>query len=111
MLLLDLLTILSLGCGSLASSSSAQGKWKKLSSTSVHQAGCTTEFIADKIHYYNSASRVRAKLCFDRQIIFLNRYTFLNFKADYLNQTAEILPGTIAHLNSIVINKVNFSFS
>jgi hypothetical protein len=70
MLLLDLLTILSLGCGSLASSPSAQGKWKKSSSASVHQAGCTTEFLADKIHYYNSASRVRAKLCFDRQMFF-----------------------------------------
>jgi hypothetical protein len=111
MLLLVLLTILSLGCGSLASSSSAHGKWKKSSSTNVHQAGCTTEFIADKIHYYNSASRVRGKPFFDRQN-FCYHFIFLNLHSDDLNSNnRKILPSTITYLNSIVINKVNFSFT
>jgi hypothetical protein len=60
MLLVLLLVTVGIATGGLASASTAHGIGRRNSSVVIHrdEAGCTTSFIADKIHYYNSASRV-----------------------------------------------------
>jgi hypothetical protein len=65
MLLVLLLVTVVIATGGLVSASTTHGTGRLV----VHrdEAGCTTSFIADKIHYYNSASRVM-KFLFNRTV-------------------------------------------
>jgi hypothetical protein len=59
MMLLGPIPFLILSINSLASASFPNGeKWGENSSLTVQIADCAVEFVADKIHYYNSMSKV-----------------------------------------------------